>query len=144
MLRMLFDGDCGICTASAEWVNARDKGATILVRPYQSYSDAELAQWGLTPEMCSQLLQVVDGAGRVHSGANAINMIGLSLEGLSPLATIPIFFPPILWAEHVVYGIVAANRTKISTMLKMKACGTGFKPAKGGVPTKITLTNLNQ
>lgn len=121
-ISMLFDADCGICNTSADLVRRLDRRGQVRVKAFQEYSDAELAQMGLTPEQCTELLQVVDASGRVFSGANAVNVVGIQLYPWSMAVAAIQLFPPVLWLEHLVYGAVAKNRTVISQKLGLTAC----------------------
>lgn len=121
-ISMLFDADCGICNASADLVRKLDGQGRIRVKAFQEFSTEELAQMGLTPEQCTELLQAVDACGRVFSGANAVNVVGMQLYPWSMAVAAIQFFPPILWVEHLLYGAVAKNRTVISQTLGLTAC----------------------
>lgn len=64
---LVYDGDCGFCTASARlaerWLHLAD------VEPWQFL---DLASLGLTAEQCGAAVQWVDGSGRVASGERAV------------------------------------------------------------------------
>jgi len=125
-IAVLFDGDCGICTATAQWVERNDRDDVFDVRPFQAFPEEELAQVGLNYEICTELLQVVSPDGRVFAGANAVNFVGLRLFPISIGVAALQFFPPLIWLEHLAYGVVARNRTIISQTLKMNACKVSF------------------
>ena len=119
---MLFDGDCGICTKSAQLAEKLDTDNLLQVIPYFDFSESELAAYGLTYADCTEYLRVVTKDGRVYSAANAVNYCGLKLWPLSPLFALLHLFPFILPFEAIVYDLVARNRTKISGMLGLNAC----------------------
>lgn len=125
-IAVLFDGDCGICTATAQWVERKDQNQAFEVKPFQAYSEEDLSRVGLNYEMCKELLQVVDPSGRVFAGANAVNFVGLRLFPISIGVAALQFFPPLIWLEHLAYGVVARNRTLISQTFKLNACKVSF------------------
>ena len=119
---ILFDGDCGICTQFAELARKLDSNQQFLIQPYYEFSEAELAQHGLSYDKCVDYLQVIGHDGAIHSGHNAVNYIGLRLFPLSVAFGVLYFFPPLLWLEAIFYAFVAKNRTKISSSFGLNAC----------------------
>lgn len=119
---VLFDGDCGICTQSAELARRLDRAGLLHIQPYYEYSEAQLATHGLSYELCVDYLQVIGEDGRVYAGHNAVNYIGLRLFPLSIAFALLYLFPPLLWLEAIAYGLIARHRTKISASLGLTAC----------------------
>jgi predicted DCC family thiol-disulfide oxidoreductase YuxK len=119
---MLFDGDCGICTKSAQWAEALDKDNALQIKAYFEFSEEELAAYGLDYAQCSDYLRVVAADGAVYSGAAAINYCALKLLPSSLPAALLQFMPFILPFEALVYHFVAKNRTQISIRLGLNAC----------------------
>jgi predicted DCC family thiol-disulfide oxidoreductase YuxK len=118
----LFDGDCGICTRSADFVRTLDRRHRWVIEPYQYFDEAELKRFGLTYRLCSEKVRLIAPSGRVSGGAFAINRF---LLDYFPWMVIPIviyLLPPILLAEIVLYAVVARNRHRISRWLGMNAC----------------------
>ncbi|MDQ6934934.1 MAG: DUF393 domain-containing protein [Actinomycetota bacterium] len=64
---LLYDGNCGFCTASAGWVHRL--GCQVETIPWQSWP--RLAEHGLTPEMADRVVHLVDGE-RLLVGHEAI------------------------------------------------------------------------
>jgi len=120
--RVLFDGDCGICTHFGELAKRLDREGLLQVQPYYEVPEDELRPYGLTYEACVDYLQVIGEDGLVYSGHNAVNYVGLRLFPLSIAFALLYFFPPLLWFEAIGYALVAKNRTKISAKLGMNAC----------------------
>jgi predicted DCC family thiol-disulfide oxidoreductase YuxK len=119
---LLFDGDCGVCTRSAEWVKARDRRGEFIVEPYQRFPDAELAAIGLSYEHCSYEAQAIDLEGRALGGAIAVNYVLLRRFPWNILVVIAYALPPLLLIEMAAYRLVARNRHRISRWLGLKAC----------------------
>ena len=72
---LLFDGDCGICTWSADRARRMDRAAAWVIEPYQNYPEPELAQHGITYARCAKAVQLLEPGGRVLQGAFAINAL---------------------------------------------------------------------
>lgn len=106
---LIFDGDCGFCTTSAQFIERRiPTGAE--VRPFQ-YTD--LAALGTTEARASYEVLWVDEHGRIFGGAQAVARLLIDAGGfwrpLGHLATIP----PIRWIAHAVYRLVAKYRHRL-------------------------------
>ena len=66
---MLFDGDCGFCTRTANWVMARDRDERLRVVPYQLAPSPPM-----TPDLqaaCAEALHVITPHGRTLRGGDA-------------------------------------------------------------------------
>src|SRR5262245_4767943 len=70
---LLFDGDCGVCSWSAEVARRMDRGRGFVVEPYQAFDESELARFGINYEKCSRAAQVITRKGRVYAGAFGVN-----------------------------------------------------------------------
>lgn len=119
---LFFDGDCGICTWSAEAAKRIDAKQQFVIEPYQSFEERELMGFGINYDKCAQKLQVITTQGRVHSGAFGVNYF---LWGQFPwilLIAVIYALPLLLLLELIVYRLVASNRHLISNWLGMKAC----------------------
>lgn len=66
MSYLVYDADCGFCTSSAKWLNARGADVT----PWQSIGN--LTSLGLTEQMVSDAAYWVAGDGEFAAGAEAI------------------------------------------------------------------------
>jgi predicted DCC family thiol-disulfide oxidoreductase YuxK len=53
---LLFDGDCGVCSRSAEVAKRLDGGHGFIVEPYQAFDESELMRFGIDYEKCSRAL----------------------------------------------------------------------------------------
>lgn len=119
---LLFDGDCGVCTWSAQLARRLDKKQRFVIEPYQSFSEAELRKFGISYENCSRELKVITRRGRVYGGAFGVNYF-LWQQTLWRLVVIVTYaLPLILLLEVIGYKLIAANRHRLSAWLGMTAC----------------------
>jgi predicted DCC family thiol-disulfide oxidoreductase YuxK len=119
---LLFDGDCGICTWSAERFGRMDRERRYAIEPFQDLDDIELERLGVTREQCARAVQIITPTGRVHRGAMAINhLLWQRLPG--KLLVIVLYAIPVLWlSELVAYRLVANQRHRLSRWFGLKAC----------------------
>jgi len=136
---LLFDGDCGICTSFAEAARRMDRKNRFVIEPYQNYPEEELKEWGISYVACTRKIQVISQAGRVYSGAFALNYF-LYHQFLWSLLLIPIYVVPIfLLFEMAGYALVAENRHRISRWLGLKACLVRVKPRATGAENNSSI-----
>ena len=106
---MIFDGDCGFCTASVNVIRR-------WIRPdadIEPWQRTDLAQFGLTEQECTVAVQFVDPQGSVTSGSRAV---------MAALRTAPLPWPVlgaigdapgIAWVADRTYRWIAANRFRL-------------------------------
>ena len=119
---MLFDGDCGVCTYSAERAKRIDRKKRFRIEPYQHFPEAQLRRWGLSYEQCARKVQVLSRRGRVHSGAFGINYFLIGYFPWSLLVILVYAIPVLLLLELLGYAMVAKYRHRISQWFGLKAC----------------------
>src|SRR5215510_15302756 len=119
---MLFDGDCGVCTRSAEIVRRMDRGRRFVVEPYQAFDESELTRFGIDYEKCSRAVQVITRKGRVYAGAFGVNYFLWRRFPWSVAVFLVYAIPVLLLLEVIGYRIVAENRHRISRWFGMQAC----------------------
>ncbi|MCI0336167.1 MAG: DUF393 domain-containing protein [Acidobacteria bacterium] len=119
---MLFDGDCGICTYSAEIVKKMDEDAQFIVEPYQAFPEDELKKFKITYEKCTKNLQVITSKGRVYAGAFAVNYFLWHQFPWSLLVILIYVLPVLLLFELIGYRLVQRNRYRLSQWFGLKAC----------------------
>ena len=119
---MLFDGDCGICTCSADLVMRMDVQRHFYIEPYQRVPEPEIRQFGISHADCTRRLKVITRHGTVHSGTFAMNYFFLHYFPWKLLVILLYVVPPLLLLEMITYELVARNRTRLSRWLGMKAC----------------------
>ncbi|HKV23692.1 MAG TPA: DUF393 domain-containing protein [Candidatus Acidoferrum sp.] len=107
-LTVLYDGACALCRASVARVRHMDPHSRIeLLDLHDASVPARFPQ--INKEEAMRLMQAVDSAGRVYSGADAWARIGLSLPGWKLLAWL-LLVPGIHFLAARVYGWIARNR----------------------------------
>jgi len=105
---VLYDADCGFCTASARWL---ERHGTCRVTPWQS---VDLDALHLTQQDVTTAVWWLDESGRATaSGAQAIaealRTCGPAYRLIGFLMTLPV----LRWLAAVVYGVVARNRYRL-------------------------------
>lgn len=106
---LVFDGDCGFCTTSVGVVQH-------LVRPRceaVAWQHADLASLGVTVERARHEALWVTPDGRVYGGVRAVAKMLLSAGGLWSVVGAVLTLPPVRWAAHGVYRLVADNRGRL-------------------------------
>jgi len=103
---LIFDGDCGICTTSAEWVAARRRRPAAIV-PWQSL---DLEALGLSQNDVTRFAWWIDERGRKSRGHRAIARALIACRQPWPIVGWLLLLPPITWLAAVGYRLVANNR----------------------------------
>lgn len=106
---VLFDGNCGFCTAVTQWGTERWPAAVDVI-PWQQ---ADLRALGLDASQCERELQFVGVDGDHAGGAQAI---GRWLETVGGLWKVPgrlACIRPTSWIADGVYKLVADNRRRL-------------------------------
>lgn len=119
---LIYDGDCGICAASARWARRFDKAGRFEIRPYQSWDEAALRRWGLTIADCARAVQVVDARGALYAGPWGVNYFLWQRPAGRLLVTILYLIPIFLLIEWILYRTIAHHRHGISRRLGLRAC----------------------
>lgn len=123
--RLLFDGECGICSWLALRARRIDRCARFEVVPYQLVPERDLAAWGLDHRSCARRLQLLSGAPprpRRRAGAFAVNAFLWNRFPWNVGVALLYLCPPLLLLEVLGYELVAANRAWISRRLGLGAC----------------------
>ena len=122
-LVVLFDRDCGLCTATAKRLRRWDRAGRLVLVPLQEAPVS--ARPGLADAArdlpLSAALHVVDErTGAVHAGGDAALAIGAALPGVGRLARVAGSVPPITWGIGRAYDLVARNRHRIGRWLRLE------------------------
>lgn len=117
---VIFDGDCGICTAVAEWMESQDRDHRLLIKPYQ-FVDLPAVHPELNKATASKAVQFVLGDKR-HAGARAMFEALRRLPGLWGVIGAVWALPPLALLAEPFYRVFAANRTRISVWTGKTAC----------------------
>ena len=114
---VLWDGDCGFCRHSIDWLKARDKNNALYAVAYQLAPTPPM-----TPEIyaaCAKAVHIILPDGTVMRAGRAA-LFALKMIGWGAVA-VPLSLPPFIWAVELGYKIVAANRGFFSRVLFPKA-----------------------
>jgi predicted DCC family thiol-disulfide oxidoreductase YuxK len=106
---LIFDGDCGFCTTTANWIEKRSL-TPVEIQPYQW---AKLADYGLTEKEAADKVQLVFD-GKIFAGHHCMAKLLLIqpnalLKFLGALMVTPGIDP----ISAKVYAWIAANRHKL-------------------------------
>jgi predicted DCC family thiol-disulfide oxidoreductase YuxK len=106
---LIFDGDCGFCTMTANWIE-KNSLIPIEIQPYQW---AKLADFGLTEEEAAAKVQLVVG-GKVFAGHHCMaKLLLIQPNALLKLLGAVMVMPGVDPISAKVYDWVAANRHKL-------------------------------
>ncbi|MBI1761344.1 MAG: DUF393 domain-containing protein [Acidobacteria bacterium] len=119
---ILFDGDCGICSYSAEVAQQIDQRRQFVIEPYQAIAEAELQRYGISNNACDRKVQVITRRGRVYAGAFAVNYLLWQRWPWRLLILLIYAVPVLLVCEVIGYALVARNRQRLSRWFGLKAC----------------------
>ena len=106
-MMLIYDGDCGFCIRSAQWIKAR-LPAEVRVEPWQSL---DLDKLELSHEQVRTAVWWI-GNQRGH-GAQAIGRALAESQGVWRIIGHLIANPPLLWLARPVYALVANNRHRL-------------------------------
>jgi predicted DCC family thiol-disulfide oxidoreductase YuxK len=106
---LVFDGDCGFCTASARWIEARLPDDVAVV-PWQT---CDLGELGLTRADVTTAAYWVDDTGATHRGHEAIGRSLMAAGGFWKAIGRLVITPPISWLAGPVYRLVAKYRHRL-------------------------------
>ncbi|CEK15360.1 hypothetical protein CWRG_01132 [Chthonomonas calidirosea] len=118
---ILWDGECGFCRRTVEWLLRRDRQHLFEAVPYQTAQDPRL-----TPELrraCAQAVHVITADGKVLRGARAVLFLLESIGGgkLARWAS----YPPLVWLLEAAYRFVANHRDIFDRLLFPRQSRTG-------------------
>lgn len=107
---LIFDGDCGFCRRSVDFMLARLPASDVRVTPWQT---ADLDAYGVARRRAETEVLWVDDRGRVYGGAQAIAKLLLHQGPPWSVGGLLLRLPPFRWPAHWVYRLVAANRHRL-------------------------------
>ncbi|MCB0702674.1 MAG: DUF393 domain-containing protein [Ignavibacteriae bacterium] len=118
---LIFDGDCGICTYSSEFVLKRSIDNSIDVKPYQILNLKDLHN-ELNEERTSKSLFLLTKDGKLYNRSKGVFETMKRMRGIyKPLGYI-LSNPVIVFLANPIYDWVSRNRTKISIKFGLNAC----------------------
>ena len=107
---LIFDGDCGFCTTSAEWAVRHVCQAANIV-PGQRI---DVTEYGLTLDDIAAAAWWVDEGGRTYRGHRAIGKLLQRGEGWWwPALGWLCLTPPFSWTAALIYRVVARFRHRL-------------------------------
>ena len=106
---LVYDGDCGFCTATAAWIGRRLR-VPVRVAPWQSL---DLAHHGLAEADVTTAAYWIDEGGRRHRGAAGVAEALVACGGGWALAGRVLRLPPVSWLAAGAYQLVARNRHRL-------------------------------
>jgi predicted DCC family thiol-disulfide oxidoreductase YuxK len=109
---LVFDGDCGFCTKSAEWVSRDWRGRARAV-PWQTLGEKGLAEIGLTIEQVTESAWWVDQLNQPVGGHRAIGESLRACRGWKRALGTAIVSPPLDWIGPAAYRLVARHRYRL-------------------------------
>jgi predicted DCC family thiol-disulfide oxidoreductase YuxK len=133
---LIFDGDCGFCTSSADWLGTRlnrPRGPNARLIPWQF---TDLAALGTTAERAQREVLWVSTDGTIRGGAAAFAAWLKFRGGPYAVAGYAMDLPIVRKLAAGVYRVIAQNRHRMPG--GSPACAlapTGFDPAQPGTKT---------
>ncbi|POM23210.1 hypothetical protein BTM25_43620 [Actinomadura rubteroloni] len=106
---LLYDGDCGFCTASVRFID-RHIPTRARIMPYQR---ADLAALGVTASRASREVLWVDERGRVSGAAQAVARLLTAAGGAWRPVGLLLRTPPLRWIALAAYRFVSKHRDRL-------------------------------
>ncbi len=119
---LIFDGDCGICTASVN-VTRRWIRPDVDIEPFQWI---ELERYGLTETQCALAVQFVAQDGQVSSGSRAVMAMLRTAPQPWPILGAIGDLPGVSWVADRTYRWIAVNRERLPG--STPACAVAASP----------------
>lgn len=110
---LVYDGDCGFCTSSANWISRRwPKESELTAVPWQRLSPGAAAETHLSRDDFTRAAWWIDGDD-IEEGARAVARALIAAGGLWVVAGWVLLVPPISWIAPLGYRIVARYRYRL-------------------------------
>jgi predicted DCC family thiol-disulfide oxidoreductase YuxK len=109
MAVLIFDGDCGFCTTTANFIVKRSRSA-IEAHPWQFI---DVTKYGITQEQAKARVYVINN-GKAFGGHDAFaQLLRLQKNWLLAAIAAVMVVPPISWLSALGYRLVARYRHKL-------------------------------
>ena len=119
---LIFDGDCGICIFTAEFIKKRVHKYSLEIKPYQIL-DLKNIHSDLDEDMTSKSVYFYkNNKKQIYSKSKAVFLALKKMNGLYKIMGYLLDNPLFVFIFNPIYNIVARNRTKISKMFGLNAC----------------------
>jgi len=109
---LIFDGDCGFCTASARWISSRWTRPALAV-PWQALGEERLHDLGLSGEDVRGAAYWISRRGRASRGHRAVGHSLLAAAGWHRALGAALLLPPVSWLARPGYWLVARYRHRL-------------------------------
>ncbi|MEU8743325.1 DUF393 domain-containing protein [Streptomyces parvulus] len=106
---LVFDGDCGFCTTAVRVLERRVRPRCRTVARQR----ADLGALGVSGDRAAHEVLWVTPVGTVYGGSDAVAKLLLSAGGVWRLLGAALLVPPARNAAHVLYRLVADNRSRL-------------------------------
>ena len=110
---LIYDGDCGFCTSSANWISRRwNKVDAPRAVPWQRLSDDVAAEMKLTRDDFARSAWWFDGV-NVEEGSRAVARALMAPHGPWAVVGWILLVPPVSWLAPLGYRLVARYRYRL-------------------------------
>jgi predicted DCC family thiol-disulfide oxidoreductase YuxK len=106
---LLFDGDCGFCTASVQWLERWVRPTARII----AWQFADLAALGVDVQDCTTSIQWVTAPGQATSEAVAAAAVLRTGRPPWPVVGRAMVAPGVRQLANAVYRLIAANRYRL-------------------------------
>ncbi|MGC8722663.1 MAG: thiol-disulfide oxidoreductase DCC family protein [Acidobacteriota bacterium] len=111
-LRVLYDGECGLCRAQALWLRRLDWRRRLRWEDFHESAARGTCPAGLGREALERSLHVVAADGRLFRGFLALRRLALCLPALWPFVPL-LYLPGAASLGEPLYRLVARNRHRL-------------------------------
>lgn len=126
---ILYDGECGICSASAKWIESKDKKSQFEIIPYQDINFQNYSN-GPSRDLAEKSVILINNESKNYfTASRAVFEIAKNLGGIyrfigmiGAKSIISTIFNPI-------YYLIARQRRRISICLGFNACSVNYDKA---------------
>ncbi len=115
---VIYDGECGLCSTAARWINRFARRGRIETLPCQS-AERRRRFPNMDEERCLEAIQLVMPDGTVYAGEEALPHVMKRLHGWRWIADV-LRLPGVSHAAPSVYRRIARNRQALSAFLRRK------------------------
>jgi predicted DCC family thiol-disulfide oxidoreductase YuxK len=110
---LIYDGDCGFCSASAAWIQAKWRpGGAAKTVPWQRLGEAGLERLGLTARDTGRAAWWVED-GQKSDGHLAVGHALAAAGGAWGFVGKTLLVPPVRWLAAAGYPVVARYRYRL-------------------------------
>jgi predicted DCC family thiol-disulfide oxidoreductase YuxK len=123
---IIYDGECGICSAIAEWIRSKDKKNQFGILPNQDFDFGQFENNLTINEVMKSVILIEKQNGKYYKASRAVFEIAKKLGGIFKVFGIIGANPFISFILDPIYYIIARNRRQLSLLLGYKACRLDF------------------